>query len=70
MRVIVKLMKGEARALVVWAAVIVAALIWFWVSQGTGNHQLAIGLLLSAVALFVLMALFEIVWRVFDDRAT
>ncbi|MGH6681850.1 MAG: hypothetical protein ACREDL_23600 [Bradyrhizobium sp.] len=65
-----RLMKDEARALVIWALVIAAALIWFWVSRGTDGYQLALGLLMSSVALFIRMALFEILWQVFADRRT
>jgi hypothetical protein len=68
MRMMMRLLKDEARALVIWALVIAAALIWFWVSLGSDGHQLAIGLLMSAVAMFVLMALFELLLHIFADR--
>jgi len=70
MRMIVRLMKDEARALVIWALVIGAVLVGFWFSRGTDGHQLAVGLLMASTTLFVLMALFEIVWHVFADRPT
>ena len=67
---IVRLMKDEARALVIWALVIGAVLVGFWFSRGADGHQLAVGLLMASTTLFVLMALFEIVWHVFADRPT
>lgn len=65
---IARLMKNEARALVIWAVVIAAALIFLWASRGTDDHQLAVGLLLSSISLFILMALLELLLHIFADR--
>jgi hypothetical protein len=47
-----------------WAALIVCALIAYWVSEGTSYHQLAIGILASSTTLAGAMLLFEAAWRV------
>jgi hypothetical protein len=47
-----------------FAALIASSLIFLWISRGTQFHQLAIGILLSAVTLSVALALFEICWRI------
>lgn len=57
------LTRDEAGALGGWAAWIAATLLAFWLSEGTPYHQLSIGLLLSSATLFVLMLLFEVLWR-------
>jgi hypothetical protein len=46
------------------AALIGGAIIFFWISRGTQFHQLAIGILLSAITLTLALALFELCWRV------
>jgi hypothetical protein len=57
-----RLLKDNSTRLCGWAAAICAALIVFWISRGTPYHQLAIGILASAVSLFVLMSLVEAAW--------
>jgi uncharacterized membrane protein len=49
-----------------WAALIAAALIAFWTTRGTEYHQLALGILLSSVALLILLSLVEVVWRALE----
>jgi hypothetical protein len=49
-----------------WAALIAAALIAFWATRGTDYHQLALGILLSSVALLILLSLVEVVWRALE----
>jgi uncharacterized membrane protein len=49
-----------------WTALIAAALITFWATRGTQYHQLALGILLSSVALLVLLSLVELVWQAFE----
>lgn len=51
-------------AIASFAALIAGALIFFWISRGTQYHQLAIGILLSAVTLAAALTLFEICWRI------
>jgi ABC-type proline/glycine betaine transport system permease subunit len=46
------------------AALIGGATLFFWISRGTEFHQLAIGILLSAITLTIALALFELCWRV------
>jgi hypothetical protein len=46
-----------------FAVLIVGAVSFLLVSRGTSFHQLAIGLMLSAVTLTVALALFELCWR-------
>ncbi len=46
-----------------WAALIALALAGFWISQGTPYHQFALGVLLSAVSLLVLLFLVELIWQ-------
>jgi hypothetical protein len=59
-----RLMRDNGKAICIWAAVIGVALILFWISRETRFHQLAIGILLSSVSLFVAMSLFEAVWLI------
>jgi hypothetical protein len=40
-----------------------AALAGFWLTQGTRYHQFALGVLLSAVSLLVLLFAVEVVWQ-------
>lgn len=68
MYVILGFMKDEARAICGWAVVIGAALIGFWLSEGTAYHQLVVGLLLSSVSLFVALSLIEALWRSPNDQ--
>ena len=67
MYVILGFMKDEARALCGWA-VVIGAVIGFWLSEGTAHHQLVVGLLLSSVSLFVALSLIEALWRSPDDQ--
>lgn len=46
-----------------WAALMAAALAGFWLTQGTQYHQFALGVLLSAVSLLVLLFLVEVIWQ-------
>lgn len=47
-----------------FAALIGGAIVFFWFTRGTQFHQLAIGILLSAITLTVALALFELCWRI------
>lgn len=49
-----------------WAALIAAALIAFRATRGTEYHQLALGILLSAVTLVILLSLVEVMWRALE----
>jgi hypothetical protein len=54
----------EYRSSVVPFVVLIAGgVIFLWASRGTQFHQLAIGIMLSAVALTVGLALVELCWR-------
>jgi hypothetical protein len=54
---------GEYRSPIASFVVLIAgALIFLWISRGTGLHQLAIGILLSLVTLAILLGLFELFW--------
>lgn len=57
-----QLLTDKALALSVWAGLIGLALIALLVSRGTSYHQLAIGILVATVLLFLLLLLVEIVW--------
>ena len=57
-----RLVKDNAIAICIWMAAIAAALIVYWISNHTQFHQLAAGLLLSSVGLFIAMSLFEAIW--------
>jgi hypothetical protein len=61
------LIKDYAQALGGWACLIIASAIGFWFTEGTRYHQLAVGILMSSSTLFILMALFEFLWRLFVD---
>lgn len=50
-------------SLAAFSALIAGALLFLWISRGTGLQQLAIGVLLSSVTLAVALALFELCWR-------
>ncbi|MEH6952070.1 hypothetical protein V4R08_12150 [Nitrobacter sp. NHB1] len=63
------LMREDLRALGGWIGLIIASLIAFWLTEGTQYHQLAAGLLMSSSTLFILMALFECLWRLFVGRS-
>lgn len=56
------------QALCGWAFLIAAALLGFWLSEGTAYHQFAIGVLLSSTSLFIMTTLFEVLWRAIADR--
>lgn len=45
-----------------FAALIGGAVIFLWISQGTQFHQLAIGIMMSAITLTLALALFELCW--------
>lgn len=47
-----------------FAALNSAALIFLWISRGTQVHQLAIGIMMSSIALTLALALFELCWQV------
>jgi len=47
-----------------FAALICGAMIFLWISRGTQFHQLAIGIMMSAITLTLALALFELCWRV------
>lgn len=49
-----------------WVALIAASLAAFWVTRASQYHQLALGLLLSAIALLILLLLVELVWQVLE----
>jgi hypothetical protein len=46
-----------------FAALICGTLIFLWISRGTPFHQLAIGIVMSAMTLALALALFELCWR-------
>jgi hypothetical protein len=46
-----------------FAALIGGAMIFLWISRGTQFHQLAIGIMMSAIALTLALALFELCWH-------
>jgi hypothetical protein len=62
-----RLLKDNSTRLYGWVAAICIAAIIFWISRGTPYHQLAIGILASAVTLFVLMSLVEGAWFAADE---
>lgn len=64
------LMRDYWPALGGWACLIVASLIAFWLTEGTPYHQLAVGVMMSASTLFILMAIFECIWRLLVDDVT
>lgn len=57
-----QLLTDKAFALSVWAGLIGLASIALLVSRGTSYYQLAIGILVATVLLFLLLSLVEIVW--------
>ena len=61
------LVQSNSRALAGWACLIVASLVAFWLTQGTPYHQLVVGILMSSSTLFILMAVFECLWRLSVD---
>jgi hypothetical protein len=61
------LMREYSHALAGWACLIIAALVAFWLTEATQYHQLAVGILMSSSTLFILLALFECLWRVFVE---
>jgi len=67
-RAIFRTLKDEAIALFGWAIAIAGALVAFWLSEGTSYHQFAVGMLMASGTLFVLMALFEIIWRTINRQ--
>ena len=67
-RAILRMLKDEAIALFGSAIAIAGALVAFWLSEGTSYHQFAVGMLMASGTLFVLMALFEIIWRTINRQ--
>jgi hypothetical protein len=61
------LIRDYSRAVAGWACLIIAALVAFWLTEATQYHQLAVGILMSSSTLFILLALFECLWRVFVE---
>ena len=51
-----------------WVGLIVGAAIVFVIGRGTQFQQLGIGLLISAISLFIIMALFELLWHAVDRQ--
>ena len=62
------LIRVYSHALASWACLIIAALVAFWLTEATQYHQLAAGILMSSSTLFILLALFECLWRMFIER--
>jgi ABC-type xylose transport system permease subunit len=62
------LMREYSPALAGWACLIIAALVAFRLTGATQYHQRAAGILMSSSTLFILMALFECLWRMFVER--
>jgi hypothetical protein len=62
------LIRESSRPLAGWACLIGASLIGFRLTEGAPYHHLAAGVLLTSSTLFVLMALFEGLWRLFVDH--
>ncbi|MGY3485737.1 hypothetical protein ACVW1C_003620 [Bradyrhizobium sp. USDA 4011] len=62
------LIRKSRRALAGWMSLIVASLIGFLLTEGAPYHHLAVGVLLTSSTLFVLMALFEGVWRLLVEH--
>jgi hypothetical protein len=62
------LVRDDAPVILGWACLIAASLVIFSLGKGTPYHQLAAGILMSSSTLFVLMALFELFWRLLVDR--
>jgi hypothetical protein len=56
-------LKTNATTICAWAALIAVAAIVFGASRGTALGQFGIGLLTGAIALLVVIALFELIWR-------
>ena len=54
---------GARRTLFWWAAITAFALIFAVGAPDGWNRQFAIGIVLASTSLFVLLSLFEIVWR-------
>ncbi len=61
------LAKDHTQALGGWVCLIIASIVGFWFTEETRYHQLAVGILMSSSTLFILMALFEFLWRTFVD---
>jgi hypothetical protein len=56
-------LKTNATTVCSWAALIAVAVIVFGASRGTALGQFGVGLLTGAIALFVVIVLFELLWR-------
>jgi hypothetical protein len=61
-RAVLVMLADEAAALCWWGLLIAGALIGYRVSEGTSYHQLAVGILMSSLILFALLAVFECIW--------
>jgi hypothetical protein len=62
------LIRDNLRAFLGWVCLIIVSSIACWLTEGTEYHPLAVGTLVSSSTLFILMALFECLWRLFVDR--
>jgi hypothetical protein len=61
--------RNNLRATLWWACTIIASLIAFPLTEGTPYQQLAVGLLMSSSTLFVLIAVFECLVWLLDERS-
>jgi hypothetical protein len=57
-------LRGYRSTIAPFAALICGAMIFLWISRGTQFHQLAIGIMMSAITLAIGLAVFELCWRV------
>jgi len=64
------LVREHSLALAGWACLIVASLIAFPFTDGTQYHQFAAAILMSSSSLFLLIALFECLWRLFVEQSS
>ena len=62
------LIRNNSGTILSWACLIIASLIAFWLTDGTQYHQLAAGILMSSLTLFILIALFESLWWLLIDH--
>ena len=65
-----ELVRENLSALAGWVCLIAVSLIAFRLTEGTQYHHLAVGLMMSSLSLFVLMTLFECLWRLFTDQGS
>jgi len=64
------LLRENLLALAGWLCLIAASLIAFRLTEGTQYHHLAVGIMMSSSSLFILMTLFECLWRLFADDSS